>query len=93
MRLPARASAFRGAPARGGVLLSVHCDSPEWCDRAKKALQDTSARNVSSTPEAAAEFWTTDKPAERAPAAVLSRSDAPLQQTDLTASFWSKSVA
>ena len=64
------AKRYAGRIRRGGILLSVHCDSPEWCDRAKKTLQDTGARDISSTPETAADFGTTDKPTERAPATV-----------------------
>ena len=63
------AKRYAGRIRRGGILLSVHCDSPEWCDRAKKTLKDTGARNISSASEAAADYGTTDKPTERAPAA------------------------
>ena len=43
---------YAGRIRRGGILLSVHCDSPEWCDRARKTLKDTGARNISSAREA-----------------------------------------
>ena len=66
------AKRYAGRVRRGGILLSVHCDSPEWCDRAKKTLRDTGARDISSASEAAADYGTTDKPTERAPAAVTS---------------------
>ena len=62
------AKRYAGRIRRGGILLSVHCDSREWCDRAKKTLKDTGARNISSASEAAADYGTTDKPTERAPA-------------------------
>lgn len=61
---------YAGRIRSGGILLSVHCDSPEWRTRAMKTLRDTGARSVSSAPEAAADFGTSDKPTERAPAAV-----------------------
>lgn len=61
---------FAGRIRRGGILLSVHCDSQEWSDRATKTLKDTGARNISSAPEGAADFGTSDKPTERAPAVV-----------------------
>jgi hypothetical protein len=64
------AKRYAGRIRRGCILLSVHCDSREWCDRAKKALRDTGARDISSASEAAADYGTTDKPTERAPAAV-----------------------
>lgn len=75
------AKRYAGRVRSGGILLSVHCDSPEWCDRAKKALKDTGARNISSASEAAADYGTTDKPTERAPVCVTNRSEAPAQQT------------
>lgn len=36
----------------GGVLLSVHSDTPEWTSKAKKLLEDSGAKDVSSTGEA-----------------------------------------
>ena len=74
------AKRYAGRIRRGGILLSVHCDSPEWCDRAKKTLKDTGARDISSASEAAADYGTTDKPMERPPAAVTNRGEAPAQQ-------------
>jgi len=62
------AKRYAGRIRSGAILVSVHCDSQEWCDRAKKILRDTGARNISSAPEAAADYGTTDKPTERAPA-------------------------
>jgi len=59
---------YAGRIRRGGILVSVHCDSPEWCARAKMTLQDTGARCISSASETAADYGTTDKPTERAPA-------------------------
>src|ERR1039457_5904033 len=82
LRLPEYvAKRYAGRIRRGGILLSVHCDSQEWCDRAKKTLKDTGARNISSASEAAADYGTTDKPTERAPAAGTDRNEAPAQQT------------
>lgn len=82
VRLPEYvAKRYAGRIRRGGILLSVHCDSPEWCDRAKKTLKDTGARNISSAAEAAADYGTTDKPTEKAPAAVTDRGEERAQQT------------
>ena len=61
---------YAGRIRSAGILLSVHCDSPEWCARAKKTLRDTGARGVSSATEAAADYGSSDKPTERAPAAM-----------------------
>lgn len=71
------AKRYAGRIRRGGILLSVHCDSPEWCDRAKKTLKNTGARNISSASESAADYGTTDKPTERAPVAVADRGEGP----------------
>lgn len=75
------AKRYAGRVRRGGILLSVHCDSDEWRDRARKTLRDTGARNISTAPEARADYGTTDKPTERAPAAIVDRGEAPAQQT------------
>jgi hypothetical protein len=64
------AKRYAGRIRRGGILLSVHCDSQEWCNRAKKALKDTGARYISAASETAADYGTTDKPTERAPVTV-----------------------
>ncbi|MGA3095911.1 MAG: quinol:electron acceptor oxidoreductase subunit ActD [Bryobacteraceae bacterium] len=64
------AKRYAGRVRRGGILLSVHCDSQEWRNRAEKTLKDTGARDVSSASEASADYGTTDKPTERTPAAV-----------------------
>jgi hypothetical protein len=73
------AKRYAGRIRHGGILLSVHCDSPEWCDRARKTLKDTGARNISSASEAAADYGTTDRPTERAPVCVTDRGEVPVQ--------------
>jgi hypothetical protein len=72
---------YAGRIRSGGILLSVHCDSPEWCDRAAKTLKDTGARNISSAAEAGADYGTTDKPTERAPGAATNGDEPPARQT------------
>lgn len=68
------AKRYAGRKGRGGILLSVHCDSPEWSKRAQKSLKDTGARHISSTPESAADYATTDKPTLReTPVVVVER--------------------
>jgi hypothetical protein len=71
------AKRYAGRIRHGGILLSVHCDSPEWCDRARKTLKDTGARSISSASESAADYGTTNKPTERVPAVVTVRVDTP----------------
>jgi hypothetical protein len=39
---------------KGGILLSVHCDTSEEIKRAKEVLERTSAEDVSSTGESSA---------------------------------------
>lgn len=74
------AKRYAGRIRRGGVLLSVHCDSSVWCERAKKTLKDTGARDISATSESAADYGTTDRPTARPPAADTNRGEAPAQQ-------------
>jgi Protein of unknown function (DUF3341) len=82
MRLPEYvAKRYAGRIRRGGILLSVHCDSQEWCERAKKTLRDTGARQISSAAEAAADYGTTDTPTARAPVPVPDRVEVPVQET------------
>ena len=69
------AKRYAGRIRRGGILLSVHCDSSEWCDRAKKTLKDTGAQQVSSASEAPADYAITDKPTDRAPAGLADRGE------------------
>jgi hypothetical protein len=71
------AKRYDGRIRNGGILLSVHCDTPEWCARAKKTLKDTGARSISAAAESAADFGTSDKPTERAPIMVVNRSEPP----------------
>src|SRR4029077_18016627 len=81
------AKRYAGRIRHGGILLSVHCDSPEWCARAKKTLKDTGARDISSASEAAADYGTTDKPTERAPAVVMDRVELPVPPAPQTAEY------
>jgi hypothetical protein len=61
------AKRYAGRIRRAGILLSVHCDSSEWCDKAKKVLRDTGAQQISSAPESPADYATTDQPTARKP--------------------------
>jgi hypothetical protein len=72
------AKRYAGRMLHGGILLSVHCDSPEWCDRAKKTLKDTGARDISAALESTADYGTTDKPTERPTVLVAVRAEAPV---------------
>lgn len=69
------AKRYAGRMGRGGILLSVHCDSSEWCERAEKSLKDTGARYISSAAESAADYATTDKPTPRETAVLVDRDE------------------
>jgi hypothetical protein len=75
------AKRYAGRIRHGGILLSVHCDSLEWSDRAKKTLKDTGAQDISATSESAADYGTTNKPTEKAPVAITDRGEQHAQQT------------
>src|SRR4029077_5815494 len=59
------AKRYEGMIKEGRVLLSVHCDNSDWVKRAKNVLERTSAQDVSSTGESAADFAKFDKPKAR----------------------------
>ncbi len=46
------AKRFEGAVKDGGILMSVHCDTGEWVDRAKEILESVGAQSIVSTSEA-----------------------------------------
>ena len=71
------AKRYAGRMLHAGILVSVHCDTPEWCGRARKTLKDSGARDISSAPETAADYGTTDKPTERPLVAVPVRVEEP----------------
>jgi hypothetical protein len=45
------AKRYEGRLTKGGILLSVHCDTSEEIDRAKKILERTGAEDISTTSE------------------------------------------
>lgn len=70
------AKRYAGRMGRGGILLSVHCDSSEWRQRAQKFLKDSGARYISSASESTADYGTTDKPTPRDPVVIAERENA-----------------
>ncbi len=56
------AKRYEGRVKEGGILLSVHCDNSDWTKRAKEILVRTGAQDVSSTGEAGADFYKSDRP-------------------------------
>lgn len=49
------AKRYEGAVKDGGILLSVHCDSTEWAEKAKETLKLSKAENISSTQESSSD--------------------------------------
>jgi hypothetical protein len=41
---------------KGGVLLSVHCDTSDQIKRAKEIMKNTGAEDISSTGEASSDY-------------------------------------
>jgi len=59
------AKRYEGRVRKGGILLSVHCDNPEWTKTARSILKRTGASDISTTGEARADFARTEKPMPR----------------------------
>ena len=59
------AKRYQGRIEKGGILLSVHCDSPNWVNKAKRLLNSTGAQDISSTSESAADYDNSDCPMPR----------------------------
>src|ERR1700730_6667733 len=56
------AKRYQGRIENGGILLSVHCDNPDWVIKAKRLLSSTGAEDISSAGESAADFDDRDGP-------------------------------
>ena len=59
------AKRYEGMIQRGNILMSVHSDSSEWTQRAKKILENTGATDIASTSEEKGDFANTSKPGVR----------------------------
>lgn len=59
------AKRYEGRVRKGGILLSVHCDNPEWSKTARSILKRTGASDISTTGEAKADFARSEKPMAR----------------------------
>jgi hypothetical protein len=55
------AKRYEGRLKKGGILLSVHCDTAEEINRAKDVLKTTGAEDISSTGESSVDSKTTDR--------------------------------
>ena len=59
------AKRYEGRLHKGGILLSVHCDTSDEITRAKGILKNTGAEDISSTGEASADSSKSDRAAAR----------------------------
>ena len=59
------AKRYEGRIKEGGILLSVHCDNPEWVAKAKQMLKETGADDIASAGEQTADFAASNKPLSR----------------------------
>src|SRR6202140_4165629 len=55
------AKRYEGRLKKGGILLSVHCDTTEEIKRAKEVVKSSGAEDVSSTGESSTDTKTTDR--------------------------------
>jgi CBS domain-containing protein len=70
------AKRYEGRIRKGGILISVHCDSSQWAEKAKKTLEQTGAEDISTASEERADFARSSRPLTRAHAgAVISDDD------------------
>jgi len=60
------AKRYEGRLQKGGILLSVHCDTSDQIDRAKKVLKATGAEDIASTGESSVDAKQTDHEAAKA---------------------------
>lgn len=59
------AKRYEGRLLKGGILVSVHCDTPGEVTRAKEIMEHTGAEDISSTTESSADVKIADEPAVR----------------------------
>src|ERR1700756_2591809 len=59
------AKRYEGRVKTGGILLSVHCDNPDWTKKAKDVLAHSGPEDISSIGEASADFAESDRPIPR----------------------------
>ena len=58
------AKRYEGRVKSGHILLSVHSDSGDWTDKAKKVLARTGADDIASAGEAKGDFGNADRPSK-----------------------------
>lgn len=56
---------YEGLIRRGSILMSVHCDNPDWVRLARRIFRETGAEDIASAGEARADFARSDRPLSR----------------------------
>src|ERR1700683_3690891 len=59
------AKRYEGRVQKGGILLSVHCDSSEEIKRAKEVMKNTGGEDISSTSESSSDVSKSDRDLNR----------------------------
>lgn len=59
------AKRYEGRIQKGGILLSVHCDTSDQIKQAKEIMKNTGAEDISSTGESSADVSTTEQKVRR----------------------------
>jgi hypothetical protein len=60
------AKRYEGRVKSGGILISVHCDDSDWCNRAEEILRAAGATDITTAGEASGDYDKTDRPQVRA---------------------------
>lgn len=60
-----QARRYQGRNRKGGILFSVHSDSPNWTRKAKTALEQTGAEGIGTLAEPRGDYGNTDRPSAR----------------------------
>lgn len=55
------AKRYEGRVAKGGILMSVHCDDSEWTRKAKQILDENGAEDISSAGETESDVSNSDR--------------------------------
>lgn len=63
------AKRYEGRINKGAILMSIHCDDNDWCDRAKQVMEEIGAEDVSSAGEASGDYAKSDRPIMSGPQA------------------------
>ena len=57
-----QAKRYEGRMRKGGILLSVHADNPDWANKGKQVLEQSGAEDISSIGETRGDYANSDRP-------------------------------